>query len=163
MSRWARSSDEWPTPPALVDRLACRFGPFDLDPASTDGNAVCDHHYTKADNGLQQEWHGRVFLNPPYGHGLEKWINKAVREVRRNHADLVCMVLPVWSDRRWFARMIPKAHRVVFLEGRVSFGSGSRKPRFATCVVVIAPRTSRPILEVMSLTPTERGLVRGVA
>lgn len=32
-------TDEWPTPQWLVDQLAAEFGPFDLDPAATPGNA----------------------------------------------------------------------------------------------------------------------------
>jgi hypothetical protein len=33
-------------------------------------------NYTPQDDGLQKEWVGRVYLNPPYGKGMERWLEK---------------------------------------------------------------------------------------
>lgn len=62
----ASGTTVWLTPPHILDAL----GPFDLDPCAAPQPRpwpTAREHYTKADNGLRQPWHGRVWLNPPYG------------------------------------------------------------------------------------------------
>ena len=62
------ASDEWPTPPWLVDRMAAEFGPLDFEHAATASNAKAPRFYTREDDGLSLPWEGRVcWLNPPYG------------------------------------------------------------------------------------------------
>jgi len=73
---YSSATEEWATPQELFDRLDDEFH-FTLDPCSTDENAKCRKHYTKAENGLLQDWTGEtVFCNPPYGRGLEAWCRK---------------------------------------------------------------------------------------
>lgn len=57
---WTSNSDEYPTPIALFDELNAEFH-FNLDPCSTDENAKCEKHYTKADNGLSKSWGGAEY------------------------------------------------------------------------------------------------------
>ena len=46
---------EWATPQALFDELDAEFH-FDLDPCCTHENAKCAEHFTKAEDGLSQNW-----------------------------------------------------------------------------------------------------------
>ena len=57
--------DEWLTPPEIVKSL----GEFDLDPCSPIERPwdTAKNHFTINDNGLIQNWFGRVWCNPPYG------------------------------------------------------------------------------------------------
>lgn len=58
------------------------MGWIDLDPASheeANRTVKADRYFTEADNGLTQNWAGRVFLNPPGGLVAEFWL-KALRE-----------------------------------------------------------------------------------
>jgi hypothetical protein len=67
-------TDEWLTDPALLMQL----GAFDLDPCAP-VNApwpTAAQHYTKLDDGLQHSWHGRVWVNPPYGNAMTPWLKK---------------------------------------------------------------------------------------
>lgn len=73
---FSSKTDEWATPQYLFDALNNEFH-FTLDPCSTDENAKCEKHYTRAEDGLAQDWTGeRVFCNPPYGREMPKWISK---------------------------------------------------------------------------------------
>ena len=69
-------SNEWTTPRDLFEMLDAEFH-FDLDVASTHENALCERHYTIAENGLLQPWEGSIWCNPPYGREIAKWAKKA--------------------------------------------------------------------------------------
>ena len=53
-------TNEWATPKDFYKALDAEFH-FTLDPCSTDENAKCEHHYTIEDDGLTQDWGGRLF------------------------------------------------------------------------------------------------------
>jgi hypothetical protein len=55
---------------------------------------VCARMFTQADNGLALPWHGRVFVNPPYGREIRLWVQKARAEVRERRTELVAALLP---------------------------------------------------------------------
>ena len=55
---FSSTSVEWATPQALFDELDAEFH-FDLDPCSTHENAKCADHFTKAEDGLSQNWGGK--------------------------------------------------------------------------------------------------------
>ena len=70
-------TDEWGTPQELYDTLNKEFQ-FQLDPCSSKENHKAPLYYTKEDNGLAQDWGKmRVFINPPYGREIGKWVKKA--------------------------------------------------------------------------------------
>ena len=51
------NSDEYETPQALFDALNAEFS-FDVDVCATDDNHKCRTYYTKAQDGLKQNWGG---------------------------------------------------------------------------------------------------------
>ena len=76
------TTDEWETPQDFFDAQDAEFH-FTLDPCSTDENTKCAKHYTKAQDGLSQDWAGEtVFCNPPYGREMPKWIAKCAEHGR---------------------------------------------------------------------------------
>jgi hypothetical protein len=59
------------------------MGAIDLDPCSNSRespNVPAARHYTVQENGLEQPWEGKVFLNPPFGPGVEVWFSKLYQE-----------------------------------------------------------------------------------
>ena len=79
---------EWGTPQQFFDNMNKRFGPFTLDVAASDLNHKCERYFTKQDDALRLTWAecwstskgevGKdiVWCNPPYGHGVGKWVQK---------------------------------------------------------------------------------------
>ncbi|WP_267901234.1 DNA N-6-adenine-methyltransferase, partial [Dulcicalothrix desertica] len=60
-------SDNWYTPPYIVELVVQVLGEIDLDPCAEVGKKIpAREHYTIDFDGLSKQWHGRVFLNPPY-------------------------------------------------------------------------------------------------
>ena len=62
-------AEVWLTPPPVLEALG-GWESFDLDPCAVMAPRpwpTARQHFTLADNGLMQPWHGRVWCNPPYG------------------------------------------------------------------------------------------------
>lgn len=169
---------DWGTPPELFDVLDAEFGPFTCDPAcngsehsaaiiSKRGGLLCvppdadmsaehfalNETYYRRD-GLTQSWEGKVYLNPPYGRELPRWIEKAVAEVEAGHCERVVALIPARTDTKCWQRYVVKQiaydaetdgsgidahqllHVVRFLPGRVKFVGGDGPAPFPSAIVV---------------------------
>jgi phage N-6-adenine-methyltransferase len=132
---------DWGTPPEFFTEWDERLGPFTLDAAATDENALCPTYWTLEDNALEQPWYGRVWLNPPYGKGLGDWLAKARYECVEGQAELVCCLLPARTDTRWWHDHVEAAVRDEgaerhFVKGRLTFAGATSTAPFASVVVV---------------------------
>jgi len=125
-------SNEWATPQKLFDELNKEFQ-FTLDPCSTDENAKCKRHFTISDDGLQQEWGGVVFMNPPYGRVIGKWIKKAHDESQKG-ATVVCLI-PSRTDTAYWHDYVMKG-QIRFIRGRLKFGDGNNPAPFPSAIVI---------------------------
>src|ERR1700753_3546750 len=68
-------SDTWLTPPWILDAL----GDFDLDPCAAPlprHRPTAAEHITRPDDGLAADWHGPVWLDPPYSREAIRWITQ---------------------------------------------------------------------------------------
>lgn len=111
-------SAEWETPGYIFDRLDSEFH-FTLDPAATDQNHKCFKYYTKLTNGLDKSWAGhRVFVNPPYGKEIPKWVEKSYLEGLKG--TLVVMLIPARTDTAWWHDYVMRAE-IRFIKGRIGF------------------------------------------
>lgn len=128
-------TSEWSTPQDLYDRLNAEFGPFDLDPCATAENAKCRRWYgwSPAGGGLNENWLGRVFMNPPYGREIGKWMKKAYESAKRG-ALVVCLV-PSRTCTAWWHDYAMKGE-IRFLRGRVRFGGGKNPAPFPSAIVI---------------------------
>jgi phage N-6-adenine-methyltransferase len=114
------TSDEWETPPEEVETLEQEFGSFDLDPCAREATCKAQEYYTKDDDGLQQEWYGKVWLNPPYS-DPGPWVQKAQEEVVSGRATLVVACLPAATDTHWFHTWVLPYAELRFRRGRIKF------------------------------------------
>lgn len=112
--RTAEGTEEWLTPREITDAL----GPFDLDPCSPIRRpwATARRHFTIEDDGLKQQWSGRVWLNPPYGTETEKWMS---RMAGHNHG--TALIFARTETATWFESVWPVASAVFFFRGRLAF------------------------------------------
>ena len=61
---FSSATDLHATPQDFFDKLDAEFD-FDLDVCASPENAKCHRYYTKADDGLAQDWGaGTVWMNP---------------------------------------------------------------------------------------------------
>lgn len=102
---FSSASDDWSTPQAFFDSLN-QTHRFDLDVCASETNAKCARYFTRADNGLDQQWTGRCFMNPPYGREIGAWVAKAYHSVVSGQADRVVCLIPARTDTFWMHRYI---------------------------------------------------------
>lgn len=129
-------STEYETPDDLFLSLDLEFH-FTLDAAATSENTKCKRYFTLEDDGLKQSWaHERVFVNPPYGRDLRKWVSKAFVEVFAYDCETVVMLLPARTDVIWFQKIVLRYAEVRFLPGRITFKNMKGCAPFPVIVVI---------------------------
>ena len=133
---FSSKTGEWSTPQNFFDKLNWRFGPFDLDPCADGDSAKCDTFFSEDDDGLQKDWEGHTaFVNPPYGRGIDKWIEKAYEESRKPDTKVV-MLIPARTDTKYWHKYIMEASQIYFVKGRLKFGDSQNCAPFPSAVVV---------------------------
>ena len=126
------NTDLWETPQDFFDRLDEEFN-FDLDVCANVENAKCEKYFTEEMDGLQQEWKGVCWMNPPYGRQIGKWMKKAY-ESSLNGATVVCLV-PARTDTRWWHDYCMKGE-IRFVKGRLKFGDSVNSAPFPSAVII---------------------------
>lgn len=129
---FSSASDDWATPQDLFDELN-KIHHFTLDAAASASNAKCENYFTKEQNGLEQVWTGSVWLNPPYGREIGKWMKKAYEEAF-NGDTVVCLV-PARTDTAWWHDYAMKGE-ITFLRGRLKFGGHKNSAPFPSAIIV---------------------------
>jgi phage N-6-adenine-methyltransferase len=129
---FSSKTDDWATPQDFFDNLNKTFN-FTLDPCASHENHKCAKYYTKDDDGLSKSWEGEtVFMNPPYGRDVKKWMKKAYEESK--HATVVCLI-PARTDTAYWHDYCMKGE-ITFIRGRLKFGNSKQSAPFPSAVVV---------------------------
>lgn len=137
------SSDtpEWYTPKHVVDAVDAAMLGIDLDPcAEPDRRVPATSHYTEADDGLAQPWHGRVYMNPPYGRTIGAWVDKLADEYESGRVLEAVALVPARTDTAWWAHL--PASTVCFITGRLSFSDADPAP-FPSAACYMGPNDRR--------------------
>tara|TARA_E500000331_G_scaffold340017_1_gene370898 strand:+ start:8983 stop:9459 length:477 start_codon:yes stop_codon:yes gene_type:complete len=133
---FSSKTGDWATPQDFFDKLNWRYGPFDLDPCASTHNTKCANFYTEIEDGLSKDWTGHtVFVNPPYGRGIEKWIEKAYNTAKNENSRVV-MLIPARTDTKYWHSYVMKAAEVHFVKGRLKFGAAKNCAPFPSAVIV---------------------------
>lgn len=139
MGQWEApegATDEWYTPPYIFEALGARF---DLDVAAPAAPThVPARAFITADS-LSQEWHGFVWMNPPFGgrNGIKPWLDKFF------HHNNGIALAPDRTSAPWFQEAAHKATAVLFLSPKVRFlkpdGSAGVAPANGTALFAAGP------------------------
>jgi hypothetical protein len=111
----AGKTDEWYTPKYIFDALGVTF---DLDVASPKGgprHVPCKEWISE--DSLSKEWHGFVWMNPPFGHQSTKraWLSKFMI-----HGNGIAL-LPDRTSAPWWQEAAPLADAILFCSPKVKF------------------------------------------
>jgi hypothetical protein len=132
------------TPTVIIDAtIDCFEGCIDLDPCSNPGKPTVPalNYFTKADDGLQQSWRGKVYMNPPYGREIDEWVDKLLLEATSGEVTEAIALVPARTDTQWFVSL--RDHVCCFVEGRLTFiGNGDPAP-FPSAVFYIGEHVDR--------------------
>ena len=114
-SRPEAATHTWLTPPEIIAAL----GRFDLDPCAAPEPRpwpTADRHITLPANGLNIEWQGRVWCNPPFGRHTEAWLARMA-----DHGNGIALAF-ARTETAMFQRYVwPRADAVMFLAKRPHF------------------------------------------
>ena len=114
--------ETWLTPPSILSAL----GSFDLDPCAAPSPRpwpTALRHVELPENGLQVEWIGRVWCNPPYGAEAARWLDKLA-----THGNGIALVFARTETAMFHEHVWPRANGLLFLRGRIAFCDRAGKP-----------------------------------
>lgn len=118
-------NNEWYTPSKYIELAREVMGGIDLDPCSSEVAqqiVKAKTYYTIEDDGLQYEWTGRVWMNPPYGKDvIHLFVTELLEEYRAGHIDQACVLVNNATDTSWGQQLIASSAAVCFIRGRIKF------------------------------------------
>lgn len=115
-------SNEWYTPPEIFKALGLEF---DLDVCAPPGGLPwipAKRSLSYHDDGLVASWQGRVWLNPPYGPHVARWLARLA-----DHGNGVALIF-ARTDVGWFQELAPRADLLCLVSGRIRFVPPSPRP-----------------------------------
>lgn len=114
-------TEEWYTPSDIIERARRVLGTIELDPASSDeAQAIvqAERYYTAGTNGLDKEWSGKVWLNPPYGGLGPKFMDKLWTSVLVKE---YVLLTNSFTNSRWWPTLVDDATLVCFVRRPIEF------------------------------------------
>ena len=118
-------NNEWYTPAEDIERARKVLGKIELDPASSEiaqQTVKAGRYFTKEDDGLSQEWAGKVWMNPPYAKGdIEPFVAKLVAEFQSGNVKAAIMLTNNSADTEWFHKAASHANAICLTRGRIKF------------------------------------------
>jgi phage N-6-adenine-methyltransferase len=116
---------EWYTPAEYIERARRVLGVIDLDPASSalaQETVKAGRYFSEKDDGLSQEWLGRVWLNPPYAQpAIEQFIDKLIEETTAGRTSEAILLTHNSTDTAWFHKAAIATAAICFTRGRIAF------------------------------------------
>lgn len=126
--------DEWYTPTDFIEAARLLMGEIDCDPASCDlaqRVVKASRYFTKANDGLKQDWTGNVWLNPPYSQPkIEEFTTRLIEQYEAGITTEAVLLVNNCTDAGWFIALA-RRYPMMFSVGRAQFWQADQKT-FAT-------------------------------
>lgn len=123
--------NEWYTPDEYIELAWDVLGEIDLDPASCEfanRTIQAKQYFTVEQDGLRQEWHGRVWMNPPYSAELvQQFSAKFSDEYEKGNIEEGIVLVNNATETNWFIGLVKNAKAVCFPKGRIRYTSQNRE------------------------------------
>jgi ParB family chromosome partitioning protein len=124
---------EWYTPPEIVEAARLTLGGvIDLDPASSliaNQRIRATKIFTITDDGLRQQWHGRVWMNHPFSAaGNPVWVRKLVEEYEAGRVVEACCICFAATSERWFQPLAVRPQCYMSPRTNYYLPDGTKKP-----------------------------------
>jgi hypothetical protein len=117
--------NEWYTPEEYIIAAKLVMGWIDLDPASSQqANIIVGANkiFTVDDDGLNQNWSGKVWLNPPYeGRLISLFCDKLIYHFSLSEVTEALILVNNATETEWFYKLIMTSSAVIFPKRRVRF------------------------------------------
>jgi hypothetical protein len=149
----ASTNNEWYTPARYVDAARELMGGIDVDPASNpmaNETIRATTYYTQETDGLAHDWHGRVWLNPPYGFAeggksnQEIWSARLIAQYWAGITHEAVLLVNAVTDRTWFAPLWD--FPICFTDHRIRFynqDTEAGQPTHGNVLVYLGPEVAR--------------------
>ena len=148
---FSSKNTKWGTPQGFYDELD-KVHNFTLDPCASDENYKCKKYFTEKDDGLSQPWAAEtVFMNPPYGRDIKKWLKKAWQEAKNPGTKVVCLI-PARTDTQYWHDYCMNAAKIHFIKGRLKFGDSKNLAPFPSALVIFDSSSNRQSPEVTPMS-----------
>jgi hypothetical protein len=166
--KWWQSSasEEWYTPTEIIGVARRALGGIDLDPAScvlAQQTVGAASYFTRDDDGLTRPWHGRVWLNPPFGRPIASWTQKLRTEYVAGRVTQAIALVPARVDTRWYRELDDVVALTCHLNGRLKFIGATNSAPFPTALFYLGKNASKFRRVFGALPPgtsaAERGLI----
>lgn len=143
--------NEWYTPSQFIEAARLTMGGIDLDPASCElANATVKaaQFFDIETNGLAQEWHGRVWMNPPYAQPLiQQFAEKVTGAFMDHEIEQACVLVNNGTETAWGQTLLEQASAVCFPKSRIRFidknGQASGAPLQGQMIVYLGDEPER--------------------
>ena len=142
------SSDTWNTPATLIELVRRVMRGIDVDPATNAGAQAVIRaatFYTLETDGLAHDWHGRVFLNPPYSDPAP-FVMRLLGEYDADNTTEAIALVNARTGSAWFQALAVRAWRCE-LRARVRFWRPDRLEgsvgRLSSVVFYLGPNARR--------------------
>lgn len=131
--------DDWLTPEDVLRRVVQTFGEeIALDPCSNfpPPHVPARRHFTVQDDGLARRWQASsVYMNPPYGRVIVRWVEKLLGEFEAGHTRQGIALVPARTDTRWFRLL--RDYPVCFVAGRLRFSQHRHGATFPSAIFAL--------------------------